>query len=165
MQQITHSCYCGLHILCDRSAQHHDILTSFTSWISCHWQWEIWTAFMSCTTRRRRRRRRSYQTKLKEFKLRPTDFAWFKSKQKLQGSEEDLKERSSNCSTPQSRGQIYKWRACRLPSGMKWNEMKFRIERRSFLQIEWNHWSFLDQRQKTLKNLKDSEWLQLVSQI
>ncbi len=78
--------------------------------------------------RRRRRRRRSYQTKLKEFKLRPTDFAWFKSKQKLQGSEEDLKERSSNCSTPQSRGQIYKWRACRLPSGMKWNEMKWNLE-------------------------------------
>jgi hypothetical protein len=29
MQQIKHSCYCGLHMLCDRSAQHHDILTKF----------------------------------------------------------------------------------------------------------------------------------------
>jgi hypothetical protein len=27
MQQITHSCYCGLHMLCDRSGQHHDIYT------------------------------------------------------------------------------------------------------------------------------------------
>jgi hypothetical protein len=25
MQQITHSCYCGLHMLCDRSPQHHMI--------------------------------------------------------------------------------------------------------------------------------------------
>jgi hypothetical protein len=119
---------------------------------------------MSCRTRRRRR---SYQTKLKEFKLRPTDFAWFKSKQKLQGSEEDLKERSSNCSTPQNRGgdRSINEELADYPVG--WNEMKFRIERRSFLQIEWNHWSFLDQRQKTLKNHPqvEEEWLQLVSQI